>query len=373
MSDDNPQQPLQIDTTMDELLYSNTTSIGAVGIGPADEGCVGFVTPNAMMAGTKARNNTTTTTTTPLSAIRGSHNNNNSHAYTWTPGSNSRTSSNGAGAGGLTMYERSMMQKEERERKMKALQERLMADFTFTPKPAAANLSSNNTLTPSPRPGSPSASSLASSTVSVFTRLYTAETAASRGQRARSIAARGGSGGGYYSATTPVSNGSTPRTVQSAGGGRRNGSGGGSRPPSPRLEEMYKDGEERLRARNLSDHDEITALRKRLEQHELASGKYTFQPQTKWDLAAERRRLAQEVIDKGAGEARKATPKIVKAVRIYSSSCCAVLCCDICPPASSLLSFLVLEYEPVLDHHLIHITPPNFVFATYRNESNEYG
>ncbi len=201
------------------------------------------------------------------------------------------------------MYERSMLQKDERERKMKALQEKLMAGFTFTPK--SATFSSSNTLTPSPRPGSPSSLGNAS-TVSVFTRLYTTDTAASRGQR-RSAAADGG----QYS--TPVSTASTPaRTVRSAGGGSKPGTG---RPSSPRLEELYKTGEEKLRARNLSDQDEASALKRRLEQQELTSGGYTFHPRTKWDLVAERRRLAQEAMERQADEARRATPKIVKAVR----------------------------------------------------------
>lgn len=281
---DNPQQPLQVDTND---LFSDESGLDA---------------PNVMAVSIK---NTSSTMMTPSSSIRRGND-----GLDWTPGTTLGGLPPGrGGGGGLTMYERSMLQKEERERKMKALQERLMADFTFTPK--SATFSSNNTLTPSPRPGSPS--SLASA-VSVFTRLYRADTAASRGQR-RSVftAAAAADNDGYYS--TPVSTVSTPaRTGQSPVGRFRQA--GSTRPSSPRLEELYKSGEEKLRGRNLSDQDEAKALRRRLEEQELATGSYTFHPNTKWDLAAERRKLAQVAVEQVAHEARKATPKIVKAVSV---------------------------------------------------------
>lgn len=180
-----------------------------------------------------------------------------------------------------------------------------MADFTFTPKSAvtvAFAFHSNNSTTPSPlRPASPS--SLGTSSIaSVFSRLYAADTAASRGHR-RSFA-----GGAQSSApSTPA------RRGPSAGGG---GGRSASRPSSPRLEELYKAGEEKLRSRDLSDQEEADALRRRLEERDLQSGGYTFRPCTKWDLAAERRRMAREAVEREADEeARRATPKIVKAVR----------------------------------------------------------
>lgn len=70
---------------------------------------------------------------------------------------------------GLTsLYDRTKVQMEERERKLKALQDQLMADYTFTPQSATSSVSSNN-VSPSPS--------------KVFERLYGTETAAMRARK----------------------------------------------------------------------------------------------------------------------------------------------------------------------------------------------
>lgn len=69
---------------------------------------------------------------------------------------------------GFTLYDRTKLQIEERERKLKALQEKLMADYTFTPKSATSSMSSSLAS------GSPE---------KVFDRLYGHETAAMRARR----------------------------------------------------------------------------------------------------------------------------------------------------------------------------------------------
>ena len=68
---------------------------------------------------------------------------------------------------GLSMYERAKLQIAERERKLKALQDKLMEDYTFTPH------STSNSI----------ASSVYSSPDKVFDRLYSVETAAMRARR----------------------------------------------------------------------------------------------------------------------------------------------------------------------------------------------
>jgi hypothetical protein len=208
---------------------------------------------------------------------------------------------NGAtsGSSGLTMYERSMIQKEERERKMRALQQKLMVDCTFTPSRSGRN-SSNHSVVSSIGAGP---GSVATADTSVFSRLYQTETAASRGQRYH---------GGTRSAT--ASGWNTPKSVRSTPGRTFYSTPGGSRsvPSSPRLEELYRFGEERLRSRQLSDEEESRRLHERLEEQELKKRHiYTFQPRTKWNLVAERRRRAQKEAEIAASEARRSTPKMM--------------------------------------------------------------
>ena len=66
------------------------------------------------------------------------------------------------------MYERSKIQMEERERKLKNLQEKLMADYTFAPASSVSSLGSSR----------------AGDGNMVFDRLYNADTAAIRAYRA---------------------------------------------------------------------------------------------------------------------------------------------------------------------------------------------
>ena len=223
--------------------------------------------------------------------------------------------------GGLTMYERSMLQKEERERKMKALEETLMVDFTFTPsrissgKKSRARTGSAESMVSS-LASSPSTVGGASTTPgggeSVFSRLYAAGTTASRAQKHRT--------------PTPNSNmyafGSrTPTSAVASTAGRNSYSYSGNRSTitaqtaSPRLESLFKSGEEKLRARNINNQDEAEQVRRRIENE--AMSVCTFQPQTKWNLAAQRRKMAREAMEREADEARRATPKILKAVSSF--------------------------------------------------------
>ncbi|KAL3914481.1 MAG: hypothetical protein SGARI_000098 [Bacillariaceae sp.] len=209
-------------------------------------------------------------------------------------------------SGSLTMYERSMIQKEERERKMKTLQEKLMVDCTFTPSRSQGQgrNSSNHSVVSSIGAGP---QSVGTADMSVFSRLYHTETVASRAARYQ---------GGTRSNGTPGWN--TPRSVRSMPGRvfySTPVSRSGSVPSSPRLEELYKFGEEKLRSRQLSDEEEAKLVRQRLEEQELKkSNVYTFHPQTKWNLAAERRRKAQREAEMAASQASRATPKMKKAV-----------------------------------------------------------
>lgn len=216
--------------------------------------------------------------------------------------------------GGLTMYERSMLQKEERERKMKALEERLMMDFTFTPTRISSGNMKNNC-------GNSMVSSLgsSSSTVggtsggnSVFSRLYVADTAASRAQRYRTPT-RNSRSGRLFATSTPKSAAATTvgRSLYSAA----SRSTCTVQTASPRLEALYKSGQDKLRARSISDKDESEKTKRRIDDKALNSpGAYTFRPQTKWNLVAQRRKMADEEIELQADEARRFTPKIIKAV-----------------------------------------------------------
>ena len=136
----------------------------------------------------------------------------------------------GSGSG-LTMYERSMIQKNERERKMKALQEKLMVDCTFTPSRTRSGRTSSNHSVVSSIGAGPG--SVATADMSVYSRLYLTETAASRGQRYQGSINR-----------DAVSGWNTPRSVRSTPGRSYYSAPGSSRsvPSSPRLEELYRPG-----------------------------------------------------------------------------------------------------------------------------------
>jgi hypothetical protein len=224
-----------------------------------------------------------------------------------TPGS-SGGSMAGRAKGGLTMYERSMLQKEERERKMKSLQEKLMADYTFTPSRAVMNTSSNQSLVSSV---GASPLSLGTADMSVFSRLYHSETTASRGQRF-DVTMRSNHAVGWQTRKSTLS---TPHEIPDSASGSRSG----SVPSSPRLEELYKFGEEKLRSRMVTYEDEAKHLRDRLEEEELKkTNVYTFRPQTKWNLIAERRQKARMELERAADDARSMRTKTKTEVR---SSC----------------------------------------------------
>lgn len=206
--------------------------------------------------------------------------------------SKENTTTNMTEAPSLTMYERSVRQKEERELKMKALQNQLESDYTFTPNRRSRPRTSSDDV--SSLGDSPSIASGAS----VFSRLYSAETAASRSQQ-HIPKAKTTDRFGFAARTF------TPKTKDS----------------SPRVEALYKSGQEKLRARHLSDQEEADQLKKRLEDEVLKTpGVYTFRPKTQWDIVAERRKLAQEEKEREEDEAYRTMPKTINAVSILFSA-----------------------------------------------------
>ena len=219
--------------------------------------------------------------------------------------------------GGLTMYERTMLQKEEKERKMKELEKSLMVDLTFTP----SRISSGNrkydcgNSTVSSIGSSPSMMEGKTGGESVFSRLYTVDTAASRAHRHRTPTRSGLTKGRLFGTSTPKSASGAATT-----GGRSLYSSASRsvctiQTASPRVEALFKSGEEKLRARSLSDEDESEKINRRIEDKALNSpGVCTFKPQTKWNLIAQRRKMASEEIERQADEARRSTPKIIEAV-----------------------------------------------------------
>ena len=217
--------------------------------------------------------------------------------------------------GVLTMYERSVLQKEERERKLKALQETLMADFTFTPnkkssgdRPRSRTGSGESVV--SSLGDSPSMAGIVSSSgISIFSRLYSAETVASRAQQ--------------HTPRTKTSDRfgfalRTPTSTAASVSGRSHHSGNTSKTASPRLESLYKAGQEKLRARHLSDQEEVEQMKRRIENELLKlPGVYTFRPQTKWDIVAQRRKMALEGNEREEEGAYRTMPKTINTVSIF--------------------------------------------------------
>jgi len=222
----------------------------------------------------------------------------------------------GTNRGGLTMYERSMLQKEERERNMKALEESLMVDFTFTPtRISSGNVKNNCGISMVSSLGSsPSTIGGTSGGNSVFSRLYVADTAASRAQRYKTSTRNSPSSRLFASSDTKsVAATTVGRSLCSAASRRSTCT---VQTASPRLEALYKSGQDKLRARSISDKDESEKIRRRIDDKALDSpGVYTFRPQTKWNLVTQRRKMVQEEIKLQADEARRSTPKIIKAER----------------------------------------------------------
>ena len=144
------------------------------------------------MGGPSSNSTNKTPLRTPSSAVRSGQ-------------SNGSSTGGSAGRGGLTMYERSMLQKEERERKMKLLQDKMMSDCTFTPSRERTRSSSSQSVVSSI--GASPSSVGTGDTMSVYSRLYHAETAASRAQRHGGGNVTDGATSGFQ---TPRANMSTP-------------------------------------------------------------------------------------------------------------------------------------------------------------------
>jgi hypothetical protein len=169
--------------------------------------------------------------------------------------------------GGMTMYERSVLQIQERGRKLKTLQDKLMEDCTFTPK------SSNSDSRNFSRETSPAGD--------VFDRLYAADTAATRGQRASSP---------KPAASTPTSR-------------VRRKSLDNALTPGSRIDVLYEAGQQSVRSRVMTVKEEEETRRRRYEEEQL--GTCTFRPQTTWHLAKERRKKAREAAEREAEEVSK--------------------------------------------------------------------
>ncbi len=221
-------------------------------------------------------------------------------------------------SGGMTLEEKATLEKEERERKLNALQ----ATLNTGHKPRQRTLTTDSAV--SSLGDSPSAGGM-----SVFSRLYEEETAASRASRftPRTRINRFG----FASRT------STPTAASIAGQSQL------SRPNSPRLDSLYQEGKETLRARNLSDREEAEQRMRRIEDALLKiPGEFTFRPQTKFNLVAQRRKWAREQKEREEEEARKKVPKTITAVSTFRS--CSIMCsivycdCD-CTNTCILLNF----------------------------------
>lgn len=220
-------------------------------------------------------------------------------------------------SGGLTIYERSILQKEERERKLKALQETLEADFTYVPNRLKKEQKVRHKIGSGDSVVSSLADSPSAGGLSVFTRLYEAETVASLANHYTPPAKTD-----RFGFTT---SGSTAASIA----GQSQHSENTSKTTSPRLEALYKAGQEKLRARNLSDKEDSEQMRRRIENELLKiPGVYTFRPQTKWDLVAERRKMANEQKKREEEEAHRSMPKTIHAVSftIHVLMCSVVIC-----------------------------------------------
>jgi hypothetical protein len=148
------------------------------------------------------------------------------------------------------------------------LQDKLSADFTFTPKSNGSRASTHNTGGASDAVG-----------INVYDRLYHSETKAINNK----ASPKGGVGG-----TTPRSQ--PPHRSRSRS---RDSTNTKSSSGTSRLNEMHQQGQQSLRSRTKTDKDEEQARRRRMEEELL--GQCTFKPQTKWNLAKEQRKKAHEV------------------------------------------------------------------------------
>jgi hypothetical protein len=171
--------------------------------------------------------------------------------------------------GGLTMYERSMLQMEEREQRLKALQDKLSADCTFTPNSTGGKASSPNTG--------------GGGGMNVYDRLFHSETKPNKKK--------------YIPRSQPRPR-SRSKSADSMKSTNTKSSSG-----TARLDEMYQRGQHTLRSRTKTDKEEEQARRRRMEEELL--GQCTFQPKTKWNLAKEQRKKAYEVAPPSPGDIRR--------------------------------------------------------------------
>lgn len=128
---------------------------------------------------------------------------------------------------GLTIAERTKLQMEEREKKLKQLQEQLMEEYTFTPKSSVSSHSVASSIT---------AASATPDRTLVFDRLYNKETASMKARRV----------------STPRST-KKPQTFETP---RAKGIKDGYVTPT-RLEALHHEGQNRLRSRMKSDEVRI--------------------------------------------------------------------------------------------------------------------
>jgi hypothetical protein len=81
------------------------------------------------------------------------------------------------------------------------------------------------------------------------------------------------------------------------------------------LEYLFKAGEEKLRARHLSDQEEAEQMKRRIENEKLRlPGAYTFRPKTKWNFIAQRRKKASEAKEEETDKKRRILPAIFSSV-----------------------------------------------------------
>ena len=159
----------------------------------------------------------------------------------------------------LGLYERSLRQQEERERKMNNLRADLMKDCTFTPNISAkvnpAGSSNHTTTTRT------SSSSRSGGDESVFERLYRNGGSVSSGSKGTPVTSNCS---GRRSATSPADRSTMSRASSTA---------------TSRIESLYEEGVRKLRNRPVNDAAERELREKEREEKELQEH-CTFRPQS---------------------------------------------------------------------------------------------
>lgn len=141
---------------------------------------------------------------------------------------------------GMSMYERSKLQMEQRELKLRALQEQMMSDYTFTPK---TRKSPNNGSFDTPSNGE----GHNGTTTNVYDRLYATETKAMKSYRAQTptkVRSRSNTPNRRGRPTTTTTTGGEKRR----GGRRKSGDHARSLTPS-RLQALFETGQKQLRSK----------------------------------------------------------------------------------------------------------------------------